>query len=605
MKYCLSLLFLFLVVTSQGQEVVLFSEDFANGLAGNSGLGPLMTWDSVDGDVWHLGLETGPESVYSSCQPLHSSTEENGWVICDISGYNDQFNDDQSWVEVNAWMELPAIDCSGFETVELRFEHYYRYQVLQNAPMRVEISTDNGQTWNSLEVPRQNENRYRSYQSAYGVAVEVNMNLTCQVNNADNVRIRFSHWVNSNIEPNIYFGEFWGIDDIVVVGNSQRMKLEAVFLNDIKSRTTGYQQIPSQFEDLKLSTSILVENMQLTDEESIPASLTVFNSANQAIYSLDTLFEIAGLVTLDAICDTQCPYDTLVLKTDFDFPIYGDYHFEATLGFPMDSQSELLEFKGSDAQSIYVNNEDLDYHVLLGSSLTVDGDTIYGLRLKHQFASEELLLTAGLLSPGPLCEYTPFDWEATVVEESDMGVEGLEHLFFTNSPELVPTDWDESEIYCAPVECYMSIEPDKQYWISLVDFDNKGLDIPGRISFHSPDVEILLKDENSNLYWTPYQYFLPVLGLDVDFCYSIGEIEPLKADLTNPVNNELRIRFEEEYQVIRWSIFDSGGHLLLTRSPNQRTNSLTIPTVNLPTGHYIIQCATSLGTLSEHFIVLH
>ncbi|MFT3884990.1 MAG: hypothetical protein QM724_06025 [Flavobacteriales bacterium] len=66
-------------VAASGAREVIFSEDFANGLDGNNGVGPWTT-SELNGNLWKQTF-TGPHGTYSdTTEKIHSDTYLNGWI---------------------------------------------------------------------------------------------------------------------------------------------------------------------------------------------------------------------------------------------------------------------------------------------------------------------------------------------------------------------------------------------------------------------------------------------------------------------------------------------------------------------------------------------
>ena len=65
--------------------MVVFTEDFDNGFAGNNGIGAWIPYDnSGDTSIWMLANATSPNGAYSAnAAVMASTTASNGWIIFD------------------------------------------------------------------------------------------------------------------------------------------------------------------------------------------------------------------------------------------------------------------------------------------------------------------------------------------------------------------------------------------------------------------------------------------------------------------------------------------------------------------------------------------
>ncbi|MBK8227582.1 MAG: T9SS type A sorting domain-containing protein [Flavobacteriales bacterium] len=192
---------------------VIWSEDFANGLDGNNGVGA-WTVSGPNGAIWRRKT-TGPLGAYTGVtQIIQSTTAANGFMM---------FNSDSAnctWVgntptalptdQFTAWegsLESPVLDLSATPYVELQFQQRLRY-CCDNAPHYVEVSTDGGATW---------PNRF-----AVSADIAVNavsptqtrkVNLSCAIEgNPSSVKIRFRH--DGDMGTSHYQ---WQVDDVKIV----------------------------------------------------------------------------------------------------------------------------------------------------------------------------------------------------------------------------------------------------------------------------------------------------------------------------------------------------------------------------------------------------
>ena len=121
---------------------VVFNEDFANGLTGNSGLGSWTT-GGADGALWQYDTN-GPGGDFSSAnEEIESTTEANGYMIFDSNLSN---NGGLTNNRVG-YLVSPVLDLTGSPDVQLRFEHRFRWCCSSAPGHWVDISTDGGTSW--------------------------------------------------------------------------------------------------------------------------------------------------------------------------------------------------------------------------------------------------------------------------------------------------------------------------------------------------------------------------------------------------------------------------------------------------------------------------
>ncbi len=189
---------------------VIWSEDFANGLAGNN-TSAVQTWTvgGTHGNIWKHDM-FGPEGCYSQNTPNPLfTTAANGHMLFDVDSSNciNASTNPPTITEIDREGELisPSIDLTGEMNVNVRFEHQFRYCCTATLELMLGVSNDGGANWTEWDV-------------SAGVDVNdasanpqiANINVTQVAANQPNVMIRFrwgggiSHY-------------FWSIDDVAVI----------------------------------------------------------------------------------------------------------------------------------------------------------------------------------------------------------------------------------------------------------------------------------------------------------------------------------------------------------------------------------------------------
>jgi hypothetical protein len=132
---------------------VIFSEDFANGTAGNNGVGA-WTLTGPDAQIWKW-TDSGPDGGFSSnAEALESTSAGNGWMIFDTDRSNsdttvnppDPLPTDQ-FVSRDGYLESPQLDLTATPYVHLEFEMRARWCCFVFPVFFVDVSTDGGGSW--------------------------------------------------------------------------------------------------------------------------------------------------------------------------------------------------------------------------------------------------------------------------------------------------------------------------------------------------------------------------------------------------------------------------------------------------------------------------
>ena len=109
-------------------DVVLWSDDFANGLDGNNS-STVQTWTVAgsNNDLWEHDMD-GSGGPHNPSPPLtlDSETKDNGWMIFDADKGNIDLPQ-SAFQEKQGELISPSIDLSNDTNVTLKFTHMYAY----------------------------------------------------------------------------------------------------------------------------------------------------------------------------------------------------------------------------------------------------------------------------------------------------------------------------------------------------------------------------------------------------------------------------------------------------------------------------------------------
>jgi hypothetical protein len=219
--------------TSIQDEVVIWQEDFENGIDGNnSSTDPSWSVNGDDGELWQKDYN-GPNGAFSgNIDPLESTTANNGWMIFDCDSSNTNFNTTPS--QINSVVQTrsgelisPYIDVSGQSNVTLSFQHSFRWCCTNAHEILVSVSNDNGTNWTNYQL---NES-YVTNQIAPTTTTEIIISSVAA--NQDSVLVKFD-WSGDQETASHYF---WMIDDVKILETPEYASL----------LVDGYQRLPSPY----------------------------------------------------------------------------------------------------------------------------------------------------------------------------------------------------------------------------------------------------------------------------------------------------------------------------------------------------------------------
>lgn len=264
---------------------VVWSEDFANGLAGNNGVGAWTT-SGPNGAIWRRKT-TGPLGAYTAVTAIiQSTTAANGFMMfnsdsanCTWAGNTPTALPTDQFTNWEGSLESPTLDLSATPYVQLEFQQRMRY-CCGDAPQYVEVSTDGGATWPSV------------FTAAPGVAVNTltatqtfKVNLSCAIQgNPASVKIRFRH--NADAGTSHYH---WQVDDVKIVelyDHDLRVVSASVSDFDIDLASTydslRYTLYPyNQLRPLPLNMTVL--NNSTMPQDGTVANFEVLNGATSVL----------------------------------------------------------------------------------------------------------------------------------------------------------------------------------------------------------------------------------------------------------------------------------------------------------------------------------
>ena len=190
---------------------VVFNEDFANGLTGNSGFGAWTT-AGPDGGLW-LYDTNGPNGDFSNpaAEKIQSTTVANGFMIFDSNLSN------PGGVTNNrvGYLQSPVLDLSATPDVQLKFEQRYRWCCSGDPGHWLEVSLDGGLSW-TFRVNVADGTLHLPTATNWDIGTHTKwIDLSTMIaGSPGNVVFRFSH---EDLTPPSISHYFWEIDDVQLI----------------------------------------------------------------------------------------------------------------------------------------------------------------------------------------------------------------------------------------------------------------------------------------------------------------------------------------------------------------------------------------------------
>jgi hypothetical protein len=214
-------------------EVIIWYEDFENGLDGNnSSTDPSWSVDGDDGELWQKDYNGSNGAFSLNAGTLESTTADNGWMIFDCDSSNTNFNTNPTQInalvhERSGQLITPSIDLSDHDEVTLSFEHSFRWCCFSSHEIIVSVSADAGVNWTDYIV---NEEYVFNEGST---TLNTQIIISSVAANQENVLIRFD-WSGEEETASHYY---WMIDDVRVI---ETPEYNSFLVN-------SFQRVPSFF----------------------------------------------------------------------------------------------------------------------------------------------------------------------------------------------------------------------------------------------------------------------------------------------------------------------------------------------------------------------
>ena len=326
----------------------------------------------------------GPTGAYTQpSEIIHSTSAANGYMLLNGDAYNTVGGSIVgSPVNMDAYFQTPAIDCSSKSTVVLKFEQKFRYCCSSTTTHEVMISND-GTNWYSYDVE---EGIFANISSSDPDIVKINISQIAA--NQSTVYIRFYHQGASHY--------FYCIDDVLLYEASDHdLVLQKPFVDFLYSGTPVYYQFPlpqvygangiffeSKVHNLGGNPEVSNYNVKVTktDNDSVVFNETSASNPSIAVGATDTIqWDITGSDM------AFYPTETGTYRVRQEFSVTGDYS-------PNDNIDSSITFNITDTTlAIYKLHDD---DICVGNYRTPAGDSQDGDCIANMF----LLSTADTIS---------------------------------------------------------------------------------------------------------------------------------------------------------------------------------------------------------------
>lgn len=312
-----------------GNRVVLFTEDFANGFAGNNGgLGAWTVQDTGGNTIWKMADSDSPAGEYSTTiAALGSATSANGWAIFDCDLYNTPLN--PNYMDVQGSLISPVMDLSSAASVIIEWQQYFRYCCFPGSPVTVGVSTDGGTNWTDFAA---NGTFIPSANTISANPLNTQVDISCAAAGQSAVQIRFGYNVAGEAGYSHYF---WGVDDIEIYTNdiNNDLVITQVTNGDIveiwEYRITPFEQRTLE-ADGGLLVGVLYNNVGALDQAGTVITVEILDSGSNVLATVAT----APSIVLAAVNSVECPQPTFLeeyIETGWEPTETGTYTIRATI----------------------------------------------------------------------------------------------------------------------------------------------------------------------------------------------------------------------------------------------------------------------------------
>lgn len=585
---------------NRGGGTILFTEDFANGLAGNNGgVGAWTIEDSGATPIWMVANANSPGGEFSTnIAALASTTAANGWMIFDCDLYNTPISDGVE--DVTGSLTSPVMDFTGVNSVIVEWEQYFRYCCFSTSPLTLEVSTDGGANWTVFPG---HGNFIQSANTLSANPQVTRVDISCAAANQANVQIRFGY--NTANEAG-YSHYFWGIDDITISQNNVVNDLEVLqvtngdVFNLWEYRITPLEQ-RTLAADGGLLAGVMYRNNGNSDQTNTTITVEVLDAAQNVLSTTVTdpfLMESFGNTP-------ECPSylaDTLYIETGWEPTALGNYFVRATISSDAVDEADVNNLQAREivySEYEYGHDNEADLGLEIGPR---DSDDSPGEFDPTGYGNFFTFPNNGSTAYGLSCVFGPTCDESVnfnaVLFQTNGDLNGAGEViasgeYFTTAGQL------NSAYQYYPFEASVSVANDQAYFCAIQNENTDALQLTVAAQADSDS------DNSTGVYelsgggdfvWFSSQNWTPAVRLIIAELVTVDEINSDNLSFfqinPNPVNNVGRVNFSLKSDAsVVYEVRDTNGRLVQWNrlgSFQAGQNTFQFDASNMAAGNYTL-----------------
>jgi Secretion system C-terminal sorting domain len=561
---------------------IIFSDDFANGLAGNNGVGAWTT-SGPDGAIWLQDFD-GPNGDFSATTQRIGAPASfaNGFMMFDSNLSNDGCVDTPPCTERDGALESPLLDLSATPAVLLRWNQRLRWCCQAASPHAVEVSTDGGATWPvTLEaatgIATNNDPGTQTRELMLTAAIAAD---------PTQVKFRFKH----NPTASHYH---WQVDDVQIVELfADDNKLEYAFLSH-----TGLGEEYGRIPSAQLYPTMLIGG-------------DVTNNGAMAQNNVTVTMDVLGPVPFNTAINggTIDPGVTATVQEAYTLPTLTPGLYEGTATVTADNPDEVPEnntyLRNFEVNEFVYSLDGIDNHPTglqqlgtIGSQSFTDAEdglvllnyyqvrtplTVYGFHVELGATTAGGYVIANLRDTTPVFEAPPN--MTTVIAESD------------------PTDVTALNVSSGVMQvCFanpVTLGPNG-YFASLSLFSNAGashIRVIDDLTVPQPGITSAIFIPNDDLYSNGNAYAIRMIVDPAGTACAVGVDEQDELSgvslYPNPTNGRVTVRMEVpgSYSI---EVIDMLGQTVYTTRTNGTVN---LDLAGQAKGVYMVRVSSAAGS---------
>jgi hypothetical protein len=469
---------------------ILFYEDFANGFAGNNGVGSWTVEDTGGGLIWQAVDEAGdgyfadgtasgvhpPAGEFSTNIPtLNSTTADNGWIIYDNDYWNTPVSEGYS--DNEGWLTSPVLNLSEAASVIVSWEQYFRYCCYPDAPIYLQVTNDGGGSWVTFDGHGDFiESSNTMSENGFLTTVDV----SCVAAGESNVQIRFSY-LQAPETGEGYSHYYWGIDDVTIYENIASNDLEAVLLtngdieNTFEYRVTPMEQVVSQADGGVLA-GLRYKNNGVSDQ-SATVLIEVLDSNGIVVSETSESLGVVSAPANSVICPDPS-FESVYISTGWVPEGPGTFTLRATLS--SDSGEDYTPENNIISKTMVFTDYEMghDDEEALDTELTPQDSDIQGLYNPCGYGSFFQMQNSGSLAYGVAVRFGPNSGGGDLEFETRLytvdGAVGLtdspfETTYWQYDDAWTPSDVETSEYVYLPFEDPIDLTTENFYFLGVIN----------------------------------------------------------------------------------------------------------------------------------------